>query len=77
MGAKAFDGAAWAVDMIYRPAVSEFLRLANERGIRTLNGASMLFLQAYYADCYFLGKEPSETEAEELYAKYCLQEKIV
>ncbi len=77
VGAKAFDGASMAVDMIYRPAVSEFLRLADGLGIRTLNGESMLFLQAYYADCYFLGRQPSDTEAEELYAKYCLQEKTV
>jgi shikimate dehydrogenase len=77
VGAKAFDGVGVAVDMIYRPAVSEFLRLANGLGLKTLNGASMLFLQAYYADCYFLQRQPSDLQAEELYAKYCMQEKTV
>ena len=75
VGKKAFDGAKVAVDMIYQPAVSEFLRLANELGLKSVNGAGMLFLQAYYADCCFLGRQSSDKEAEELYEKYCLQEK--
>lgn len=77
VSAKAFEGASIAVDMIYRPALSRFLQIASGLGLQTLNGESMLFLQAYYADCYFLNKEPSEEEAEKLYAKYCLQEKNV
>ncbi len=77
VSAKAFEEASVAVDMIYRPAVSQFLQIAKDLGLKILNGASMLFLQAYYADCYFLGKTPSETEAESLYKKYSLQEKTV
>lgn len=68
--ADAFDGAEAAVDLIYYPAESEFLRLARERGLKTLNGGAMLFYQAYYADCLYLGIEPSETQLTELYRRY-------
>ena len=70
---KAFQGASVAVDLIYTPAESEFLRLAKENGLQTLNGASMLFYQAYYADCIFLDKQPSVEEGKTLYEKYRLQ----
>ena len=65
-----FAGASVAVDLIYTPAQSEFLRLAKTQGLQTLNGASMLFFQAYSADCLYLNREPSKGEAETLYQKY-------
>ena len=68
--AKAFAGASAAVDLIYEPKQSEFLRLAKKQGLKTLNGAAMLFYQAYFADCLFLGREPSQTEAKLLYENY-------
>lgn len=68
--AKAFMGAKWAVDLIYNPAQSEFLRIADSLGISTLNGAAMLFYQAYYADCIYMEKTPDENEAKELYRKW-------
>ena len=67
---SAFIGAEWAVDLIYTPAVSEFLRLAQTQGVQTLNGASMLFYQAYYADCLFLKKTPHVEEAKAMYERY-------
>ena len=67
---KAFSGAKWAVDLIYTPAQSEFLRIADSLGISTLNGAAMLFYQAYYADCIYLEKTPDENEAKALYRKW-------
>lgn len=67
---KAFAGASAAIDLIYEPKESEFLRLAKEQGLKTLNGASMLFYQAYFADCLFLGREPSEAEAKLFYENY-------
>ena len=70
VGEKAFAGASVAVDLIYRPAESEFLRLAKMKGLKTLNGAAMLFYQAYFADCLFLNKEPSDAEAKQFYEKY-------
>lgn len=70
VGAKAFDGCYAAVDLIYVPAESEFLRLARQAGKRTVNGAAMLFYQAYFSDCLYLGREPNVDEAKALYAKY-------
>lgn len=67
---RAFVGASVAVDLIYVPALPEFLRIAKVQGLKICNGASMLFYQAYYADCLFLGREPSEKEAKDLYQKY-------
>ena len=68
---RVLKGASLAIDLIYRPAESGFLRLAKGAGLRVLNGKAMLFYQAYYSDCYYVGKEPSEVEAENLYIKYC------
>jgi shikimate dehydrogenase len=73
----AFEGCQVAVDLIYKPTVSEFLRLAAERGLQTVSGGGMLFLQAYYADCHFLGKMPDEDEAHALYKKYLESEETI
>ena len=59
-----------AVDLIYVPAQSEFLRIAASLNKRTINGAAMLFYQAYYADCIYLGRAPSDAEAKALFEKY-------
>ncbi len=67
---SAFKGASWAIDLIYTPEESEFLKLAKAQGVKTLNGKSMLFYQAYYADCLYLGREPDQAEAKRLYEKY-------
>ena len=68
--AKAFAGAQAAIDLIYYPAESEFLRLAKQSGLRTLNGESMLFYQGYYSDCLYLGLSPDDGQAEKLYKAY-------
>ncbi len=70
VSAKAFEGGTAAIDLIYTPVVSEFLRLAKERGLQILNGEAMLFYQAYYADCLFLGIEPNDSQAEKFYLAY-------
>ncbi len=70
VGAKAFVGGACAIDLIYSPKVSEFLRLAQGQGLQILNGEGMLFYQAYYADCLFLGVQPNDEQAENLYEEY-------
>ena len=59
-----------AVDLIYVPEESEFLRIARACGKKTVNGAAMLFYQAYYADCIYLGKTPSAAEAKRLREEY-------
>lgn len=68
--AKAFKGAESAIDLIYVPKKSEFLRLAEEAGLKILNGAAMLFFQAYYADCLYLDMEPDEKQVETFYRAY-------
>ena len=73
VSAKAFSGAETAVDLIYTPIQSEFLRLAAAQGLRTLNGEAMLFYQAYYADCLYLDIPPSEAQAKALYYQYLNQ----
>lgn len=59
-----------AVDLIYVPAQSEFLRIAAQEGKKTVNGASMLFYQAYMADCVYLGCTPKAEQARALWKAY-------
>ena len=66
----AFAGAEAAIDLIYEPAESEFLRIAKGLGLKTLNGAAMLFYQAYYSDCLYLGLSADSKQAQSLYEKY-------
>ena len=67
---RVFDGASVAVDLIYRPEKSEFLRLAEARGLKICNGEAMLFFQAYYSDCLYVNRQPNEAEAQALYEKF-------
>lgn len=39
----------WAVDAIYNPSETKFLKLARDNGVQTLNGLGMLFYQAVKA----------------------------
>lgn len=59
-----------AVDLIYEPAQSEFLRIAEAYGKQTVNGEAMLFYQAYAADCIYLNRQPDAEEAKELREEY-------
>ena len=70
VGKETFKGVAWAVDLIYHPSQSEFLRQAKEMGCKTMNGEGMLFYQAYYSDCYYLNRRADDKEADELYLAY-------
>ena len=70
VGAWLLEHCAAAVDLIYEPARSEFLRIAEGLGCRTVNGEAMLFYQAYYADCIYLGRTPSAREAKQFYQTY-------
>ncbi len=67
---KAFEGAQTAVDLIYAPAESEFLRLARVQGLQVCNGKAMLFYQAYFSDCLYLEREPKEEEMQDFYQKF-------
>lgn len=68
--ASAFGGCSAAVDLIYSPAESEFLRLAKAAGKRTLNGRAMLFYQAYFSDCIYLERKADAAEADLLCGRY-------
>ena len=59
-----------AVDLIYVPKESEFLRIARTLGKKTVEGGPMLFYQAYYGDCIYVGREPKAEEAKRLYEEY-------
>ncbi len=59
-----------AVDLIYVPKQSAFLRLAEALNKKTVNGEAMLFYQAYMADCIFTNREPNHAEAKSFYQKY-------
>lgn len=59
-----------AVDLIYVPRKSEFLRIAETLGKKIVNGEGMLFYQAYYGDCILLGRDPDAAEAKKLFEKY-------
>jgi shikimate dehydrogenase len=62
-----------AIDLIYVPEVSEFLRIANSFGKKTVNGKAMLFYQAYYAECIYFGVAPDSKQAKNLFEKYLQQ----
>ncbi len=59
-----------AADLIYVPAESELLRVARTLNKKTVNGAAMLFYQAYYASCIFTDRTPDAAEARALYRGY-------
>lgn len=63
-------GCTVAVDLIYVPEKSEFLRLAEANGKKIINGRAMLFYQAYYSDCYYFGIQPDPAVAAELFCEY-------
>lgn len=63
-----------AVDLIYTPKQSEFLRIAKSLGKKVINGEAMLFYQAYYAECLFVGRVPDDGEAKRLFEKFSSEE---
>ena len=73
VGADMLESAGTAVDLIYVPRQSEFLRIAASMGKKTVNGEGMLFYQAYFADCLYLGREPDAAEAKGLFEAYRAQ----
>ena len=63
-----------AVDLIYCPAKSKFLQIAEGLGKKIINGKAMLFYQAYYADCIFFGLTPDEAQAKQLFNEFSKEE---
>lgn len=70
VGEELLSACRVAVDLIYEPAQSAFLRIAASLGKQTVNGDAMLFYQAYDSDCIYLGRMPSAAEAKAYYQEY-------
>lgn len=64
------NSAEVAVDLIYVPEKSEFLRIAQSLGKKIINGQAMLFYQAYYAQCIYFNLSPDENQAKKLFEMY-------
>jgi shikimate dehydrogenase len=56
-----------AVDLIYNPLQTTFLKDAKEHGIKGVNGLEMLIAQAKVAAEYFLDKKIDEERIQEIY----------
>ena len=65
-----FRGTSWAIELGYFPKETEFMKLAKAQGARAVNGFKMLFYQAYYADCLFLKRTPSEADADDFLIEF-------
>jgi shikimate dehydrogenase len=54
----------WVAEVVYRPLETELLRLARERGCRTLDGGGMAVNQAALSFALFTGVEPDRERME-------------
>lgn len=70
VGEEIIEKCEVAVDLIYTPEKSEFLRIAESKGKKIINGRAMLFYQAYYAQCIFFERQANEMQAKELFEKF-------
>lgn len=59
-----------AVDLIYEPAQTRFLQIAEGFNKKTVNGLAMLFYQAYYSACIFADLPADVKQAEILFEEY-------
>ena len=75
VGEELLEKCGAAVDLIYVPKKSEFLRLAENKGKPIVNGAAMLFYQAYMADCIYLKRQANASEAKAFFQEYTEVEK--
>jgi len=61
-----FGAGQVAIDLIYNPRETEFLRRAKAAGLKTANGAAMLFYQALRAQGIWQGAAIDASEAENI-----------
>lgn len=59
----------YAVDLIYNPTETKFLKMARENGLIVENGLRMLVYQAIYAQELWFGTEIGDDIAERVYEK--------
>lgn len=64
-----------AIDLIYNPAKSAFLEIAEKLGKKIINGRAMLFYQAYYSECIWHEITPNEEQAKTLFEQF--EEEII
>ncbi len=76
VGGETLETCEVAIDLIYNPAQSEFLRIAKTYGKKTLNGLAMLFYQAYFAQCVWLNLPPDCGAAKSLFEKFLKEESL-
>lgn len=65
-----------AVDLIYTPPKSKFLEIAESLNKKIINGAAMLFYQAYYSECIYAGISPDDGVAKRLFDEYIAEGKL-
>ncbi len=65
-----------AVDLIYTPPKSKFLEIAESLNKKIINGAAMLFYQAYYSECIYAGISPDDGVAKRLFDEYTAEGKL-
>jgi shikimate dehydrogenase len=63
---KAFERFDAAVDLIYNPGETAFLRMAREQGLKTLNGLGMLAFQGMKSFEIWTGIKPADEIADEI-----------
>lgn len=63
----AFPHLEGVLDLIYNPERTQLLMEANQRGLVTCNGLSMLVAQAFESAQWFLGKSLPETQIKTIY----------
>lgn len=70
VGAELLKKTDVAVDLIYEPAKSRFLEIAESFGKKIINGGAMLFYQAYFAQRIYFGEEADAAQAKKLYEEF-------
>jgi shikimate dehydrogenase len=63
----------WVAEVVYRPLETELLRLARERGCRTLDGGGMAVNQAALSFALFTGVEPDRERMERHFRQLAVQ----
>jgi len=64
------DGKHIVYDIIYNPAKTELLKVAEKKGSMAINGLGMLFYQGIYAYEKWMDIEFSQNEIEQFYSKF-------
>lgn len=70
VGADFIEKCEVAIDLIYVPAKSRFLEIAESFGKKIINGKAMLFYQAYFAECIYSGLSPDPETAKSLFLRF-------